>query len=194
LREYHTPDGALAARERVVYENGSLLSFDVEELQSGAKGKAAVGHRELDNKTLLYFQYTPRVGARTEARNEVLRKDVLINDLIPYFIASHREELMKGSTVKCRFIVLQRTETIGFKLVKESETNWRGQPVVIVRMEPTSLVIAQLVEPVRFTIEMGGDHRILQYIGRTTPMIKRGNKWEDLDAATVFDWTPAPGK
>ena len=57
-------------------------------------------------------------------------------------------------------------------------------------MQPTSIVIARLVEPVYFTVEKGGEHRILQYVGRTTPMIRRGNKWEDLDAVNVFDWKP----
>jgi len=108
--------------------------------------------------------------------------------MIPYFVLSHWEELMNGATVKFRFIVLQRAETIGFNLVKESETTWHGKPVVILRMEPTSVVIAQLVEPVRFTVEKAPDHRILQYVGRTTPKIKKGNKWEDLDAVSVFAW------
>jgi hypothetical protein len=29
---------------------------------------------------------------------------------------------------------------------------------------------------------------VLQYDGRTTPKLKDGSKWKDLDAATVFDW------
>ena len=37
-------------------------------------------------------------------------------------------------------------------------------------------------------VQSQGERRILQYVGRATPMIKRGSKWEDLDAVTVFDW------
>jgi hypothetical protein len=32
---------------------------------------------------------------------------------------------------------------------------------------------------------------VLQYVGRTTPKLKEGNKWKELDALTVFDWDHA---
>ena len=55
-------------------------------------------------------------------------------------------------------------------------------------MEPTSMLIRQLVDPLFFVVERDGLHRILEYIGRTTPMVKAGNQWKELDAATIFDW------
>ena len=55
-------------------------------------------------------------------------------------------------------------------------------------MEPTSLIIARLVDPVFFTLEKNGQHRVLRYTGRVTPKTKVGNKWDDLDATVVFDW------
>jgi len=189
LREYYPPEGLLAARERVVYENGNLISFDLDELQTGAKGRVVIGpDPEKSNHPKLFFQYAPRPGGPTEAKSEALRPDVLVSDMMPRFVSTHWEQLMKGSSAKFRFIVFQRSETIGFKLVKDSEGTWHGKPVVILRMEPSSLVIAQLVDPVFFTVEKSGSHRILQYVGRTTPMIKKGNKWEILEAVSVFDF------
>jgi hypothetical protein len=85
-------------------------------------------------------------------------------------------------------IVAPRAETIGFRVVKESETLWQGKPVVILRMEPTSPIIRALVDPLHFKIEKDSPHRVLEYSGRTTLKIKSGNKWEDLDGITVFDW------
>jgi hypothetical protein len=188
LREYTHRDRSLAARERVAYENGRLVSFELEELQSGAKGQALLRPDPAGNgKEIIKFAYSPGPGAKTITSTENLRKDVLVNDMLPGFLFGHWDELMKGAAVKFRVIVLQRRETIGFKLVKESDSTWQGRPVVIIRMEPSSAIIAHLLEPVRFTVEQGR-RRILQYSGRTTPMIKRGNKWEDLDAASVFDW------
>jgi hypothetical protein len=55
-------------------------------------------------------------------------------------------------------------------------------------MEPTSLIIARLVDPLFFTLEKDGQHRVLQYTGRVTPKTRIGNKWDDLDATVVFDW------
>ncbi|MEY2466359.1 MAG: hypothetical protein QOD03_880, partial [Verrucomicrobiota bacterium] len=43
-------------------------------------------------------------------------------------------------------------------------------------------------DPLYFTLEKEGEHRVLQYSGRITPSISRNNKWEDADAMTVFDW------
>lgn len=95
---------------------------------------------------------------------------------------------MGGSPVKFCFAVIARAETVGFKLLKESETTWRGKPVVLVKMEPTSWIIAKIVDPLVFTVEKGGRHRVLQCLGRTTPRIRQGRTWVYLDALSVFDW------
>src|SRR6267378_2991515 len=104
------------------------------------------------------------------------------------FIWAHWDELMAGATVKSRLITLSRTETVGFQFTKAAETVRQGRPVLVVRMEPSSLIIAQFIEPLFFTLEKEGRRRILQYSGRVTPSIRKGDKWEDLDALTVFDW------
>jgi hypothetical protein len=187
LREYRLPEGTLAARERVAYTNGRLASFEMDELQAGFRGSVAVV-AEGGGQPRLVFKWARAPDAKAETKSEPLRKDVLVNDMIPGFISLHWDELMRGRAINFRFVVLARLETIGFRLVKESEGTNSGKPVVVMRMEPTSFIIARLVNPVRFTVEKTGQRRILQYVGRTTPMIKRGNKWEDLDALTVFDW------
>jgi hypothetical protein len=42
-----------------------------------------------------------------------------------------------------------------------------------------------------FTIENAPPYHVLQYAGRTTPKVRAGEKWEDFDALTVFDWASA---
>jgi hypothetical protein len=59
---------------------------------------------------------------------------------------------------------------------------------MIVTLQPSSIIIARLVDPLHFVIEKDGQHRVLQYSGRTTPSIRKNGKWDDLDAVTVFDW------
>src|ERR1043166_8874957 len=186
LREYRLPDDTLVARERVAYNNGRLATFEMEEFQTGFRGSVVVA--EDGGQPRLVFKWARRPDAKPETKTEPLHKDVLVNDMIPGFISQHWDELMRGAAVNFRFIVLARLETIGFRFVKESERNWDGKPVVIIRMEPTSFIVARLVNPVHFTVEKTGQRRILQYVGRTTPLTKRGNKWEDLDALTVFEW------
>ncbi|HWX22123.1 MAG TPA: hypothetical protein VN578_19655 [Candidatus Binatia bacterium] len=189
--DYTYPNGSLAAKDRIVYQGGRLASFEEEELQIGEKGSAMI-RRDPKNpdRWKIYFEYTIGQGgaAKKSSDSEVMENDALIDDMVPAFIVSHWEMIEKGLAAKFRYIVLSRKETVGFKLVKESETTWRGQPVVRIKMEPTSIIIARLVDPLTFVVEKNGAHRILEYIGRTTPLVKNGNKWKELDAVSIFDW------
>lgn len=189
--DYNYPNGLLAARDRIVYEAGRLASYDEEELQTGERGSATIRPDPKNpGKWRIYFEYTTGLGvaAKKTSDSEALQNDTLVDDMILGFIESHWDTLQEGLPAKFRFIVLSRKETVGFKLIKAAETKRLGKPVVLLKMEPTSFIIAQLVDPLIFVVEKAGAHRILEYIGRTTPRIKTGTKWKVLDAATVFDW------
>ncbi len=189
--DYTYSDGSLAARDRIVYKAGRLASYDEEELQLGERGSVTIrADPKSPGNRRIYYEYTTGLGgaAKRTTDSEALQADTLVDDMIPGFIVSHWEALQTGQAAKFRYIVLSRQETVGFKLVKESETTRFGKPVVRIKMEPTSFIIAQLVDPLIFVVERNGAHRILEYIGRTTPRIKTGTKWKELDAFTVFDW------
>ena len=191
LREYTYPDGKPAARERVVYDGDDLVSYALDELQIGAAGTVKV-RRDPGNpaRSALLFEYTKDLasGGKPKTSTEALRNDTLTSDMVAPFLRSHWAELSNGEKVKCRYVVVPRRETVGFTFVKESETTSQGGAVVIIRMEPTSPIIARLVDPVFFTLEKDGQHRVLHYVGRVTPKAKAGNKWDDLDATVVFEW------
>jgi len=189
LREFHNPDGSLAALERVRYERGRLVRFELDEGQIGATGNALV--EPLPNqRQRIQFQYTTRStrADRPKRESETLRDQVLINDMLPGFMTDHWDELTRGETVQFRYIVVPRLETIAFKLKRESAGDLRGKKVVRIKMEPSSRLIAQFLDPLVFTVEADPPHRILQYWGRTTPKIRSGQSWNDLDALSVFNW------
>jgi hypothetical protein len=191
VREYRYPDGKLAAREQVVYDGNTLASFELEELQTGASGSATV---ERDPQQLakasMAFRYTQSASAaaRSTVRSETLDRETLVNDMVGPFLVSRYERLIRGEKVGCRYAVVPRKETVGFSFVKASDSKWCGQEVLIVKLEPTSLLISALVDPLFFTLEKTPPHRVLQYVGRTTPKIGKNGRWKDLDAVTVFDW------
>jgi hypothetical protein len=187
VREYLYPDGTLAARESAVYDGNNLLSYELDELQIKAHGTVKV-LRHPETTPTLVFRYVTDNNAKTNVNSEALRPDTLIGDMIAPFLAARWDDLMKGREVKCRYVAAARAETVGFKFAKHAESTFRGRPGVIVKMWPTSFIIAALVDPLFFTMERDGEHRVLQYDGRTTPKIKVGNKWKDLDAVAVFDW------
>jgi hypothetical protein len=191
LREYRYPDGRIAARETAVYQGNALLSWDVEELQVHAGGRAVVERADTEPK--VHFEYDKNLEDRStpKKRAEDLRKDTLISDMVGPFLLDHWDALMRGEEVKCRYIVVPRTETVGFTFEKVKAEKRETRDVVIIKMSATSPIISALVDPLFFTIEKGGKHRVLEYQGRTTPKLRVGNKWKDLDAVTVFNW-PQP--
>jgi hypothetical protein len=189
LREFKNPDGSLAAQERVVYERGRLVRFELDDLQIGASGRA-VFESTSDNQRRIDFQYTTdaRRDAKPKRKVETTGDEPLTADSIGPFLANHWEEINGGGVVKFRYLVVPRLETIGFKFSRESTGEFHGKKVVQVKMEPTSWVISQMVDPLMFTIESDPPHRVLQYWGRTTPKVRSGQGWRDLDALSVFDW------
>ncbi len=184
LREFNLPNGKLAAREQVVYEGNQLKSFVLEELQTGAKGSVTV--ESADGTPKIKFNYTE--GSTKKSGSEKFLNEILISDMVGPYLASHWDALAKGAAVKCRLVSVSRAETVGFKFIKESDSTWRGKPVSIVTLQPSSLIIAKFVDPLHFIVEKDAPHRVFQYTGRTTPSIQKNGKWEDLDAVTVFDW------
>jgi len=191
-RDFTYPDGKIAARERVVYSGDTLVTYQLEEMQIGASGTANIRLRAAGPaKGRIEFEYSKESGARPKLRSEPLSSNALIADMIGPFLASHWDSLQQGQKLKIRYIVVPRTETVGFTFVKESDAQWRGRDVIILKMEATSKLLAILVDPLFFTIEKAPPHRVLQYAGRTTPKLQVGGKWKDLDATTVFDWESA---
>ena len=188
-REFRNPDGSLVAQERVLYERGRLVRFELGELQIGANGRAVVEPLP-DKQRRIDFQYTKGSGqvAKPKRKVETVREEALTSDSLPVFLADHWEELKGGAVVKFRYLVVPRLETIGFKFSRESTTEFHGKKVVRIKMEPTSWVIAKIVDPLMFTVESEPPHRVLQYWGRTTPKIRNGQSWRDLDALSVFNW------
>jgi hypothetical protein len=191
-RNYDYADGKPAARERVVYEGDALVLFELDELQTGGRGSARI-RRDANHpeKNRVDFEYAVKSGDRPKTRTEALREDTLIGDMVGPFLVSHYDTLSRGEKVRCRYIVVPRSETVGFTFVKDSETTWQGRSVLVVRMKASSRLIAALVDPLFFTMEENAPHRVVQYIGRTTPKIQVGGKWKDFDAVTVFDWGSA---
>lgn len=191
-RDFTYPDGKVAAREQVVYEGDALVSYRLDESQIGAGGTATI-LRVPGNpaKGSIQFEYSKEAGTSPKRHTETLRENTLIADMVGPFLLAHWEALRRGEKVKCRYVVVPRTETVGFTFSREAGEVSAGQNEITVKMQPSSTFVSVLVDPLFFTIEEASPHRVLQYVGRTTPKIQVGQKWKDLDAVTVFDWKSA---
>ncbi len=174
-RNYTYPDGRLAVRERVVYEGAALVSYELEDLQTGAVGSARI-RRAADNPAQgsIRFEYRKRAGDRPRARSEAMRENTLISDMVGPFLKSHWDELVRGEEVHCRLIVVPRRETVGFTFVKPSEPAGQGGDALTVRMEASSPFVAALVDPLVFKIEKAAPHRVCSILGARRPKSRRG--------------------
>jgi hypothetical protein len=187
-RQFLDTNGVVVAVENVVYESGRLVSFQMQEFQAQVSGAVQiVSDPENPARQKLVISYgrglTPPKGEAAK-----LSPDTLFDDTLYPFMMAHWEDLMHGDAVKFRFISLEWERTFAFLLVKTAELTQDGRTVEQIKMEPASVIVSHLVDPLIFIVEKGGAHRILSYTGRTTPRIKKGKAWKYLDAETVFDW------
>jgi hypothetical protein len=188
LRSYLNPDGSIAAVETVVYRQGNLVSFAVDERQTGEHGAVTVS--EVTGRKKLNFEWTTGNGGRTKTRNdsETMQPDTLVSDMIPGFICEHWSQLSRGEAVEFRYIEADRLSTYGLRLVKESDATLNGKAVVRLRLEASNFFIARLMDPLFFYIEKDEPHRPLEYMGCTTPKLRDGENWKDFEALSVYDW------
>jgi len=187
LREFRDPNGGLAAQERVQYERGRLVRFELDERQIGAVGHALV--KPIGNqRQQIQFRYTRRSSEAAKQATETVREPVMISDTLPGFLVDHWDELSRGAAPKFRFIVVPRQETIAFKVSRGSAVEFDGRKAVRIRMEPVSWIISKALAPLIFTVEADSPHRVLQYWGRTTPRVPVGEALREVEVLTVFDW------
>ena len=186
-RQFFATNGALAAEEKVIYESNRLVSFQMREFQEQVSGAVRIEPDPKNPARQKIFISYARGLTPPKGDAQKLQPDTVIDDTLYPFLLAHWDDLMRGDAVKFRFVSLEWERTFEFRFVKAAESSQNGPSVVQIRMEPTGRFVAKLVDPLIFTVEKNGSHRILSYLGRTTPRIRKGRSWKYLDAETVFD-------
>lgn len=175
--------GKTLVEERLrVGPDGKAIEFHQDHLQIGAKGALRIQGSQLE-----FGWETP---GKTKQESETTDEDVLVPPMLPDKIRANWDPLMNGKTVKVRLGVLDRTETVGFKLDKNEESEFQGKPSVTFRFKPTSFVIQAIVNPVMLTFDRQ-TRTLLRVVGRMP--IKRaeaGGKFKDFDGDTLYTAVP----
>lgn len=187
-RQFLRPDGFLAAVEIVTYQSNQLATLEMKEFQAGLAGELKIipdAKKPARQKLVIGFGRGPE-PLKSDVQN--LPSDAVVDDTLYPFMLAHWDALMRGDAVKFHFVSLEWERTFVFRLVKIAETTQDGRAAVRIKMEPANLLVARLVNPLYFTVEKDAPHRVLAYVGRTTPRVKKGKSWKYLDAETVFDW------
>ncbi len=192
-RQFFRPNGSEAAVDRVVYQTNRLVSYQMQEFQARVSGAARIAPDPKNPaQPQLFISYGPGlIPPKGDAQN--LPPDIVFDDTVYPFMMAHWDTLIRGDTVRFHFVSFEWERTFMFRFVKTGESERNGRAVELIKMDPVSLFVAPMVDPLIFTVEKASPHRILSYTGRTTPRIQKGNSWKYLDAETVFDYPDANG-
>lgn len=176
---FTSPDNSIAATEDVLTENGKIKTYTVHQNQLGETGTMEVK----DGK--IHFSYTKE--GKVSTNEEDLPDNLIIGPTLVDYLTQRKDLLLRGESVAVRFAVLDRKETVGFKFFKDSEGSFEGKPSVVIKMKPSSFVIAAIVDPLYFTF-LKDEWKLAELVGRTIPKQKRDGKWKDLDADILYHW------
>jgi hypothetical protein len=170
-------DGADLVLEQTVWEHGALTRFEFDQRQVDEQGSVEVGP---DTVT---FRYTSE--GKTKTATEKRTANFVVPGTLDEYVHAHWSEIQRGESVAVRFAVLDRLETIGFKLFKDKDLTLDGKKYVVVSMVPSDFFIRLLVKKVSIVFVENGDG-ILEIVGRTSPKLREGKRWVDCDAEGVF--------
>jgi len=192
-RQFFRTNGIMAAVDKVVYKSNRLESYKMQDFQARVSGAVRIAPGQSDpGRQQIFISYGPGLVPPI-GKAQKLPSDIVYDDTVYPFMLAHWDALMRGDTVKFHFISFEWARTFMFQLLKTGESVQHNRPVVQITMQPTSTLLAPFVDPLIFTVEKASPHRILSYIGRTTPRIQKGGSWKYLDAETVFNYPAAAG-
>ncbi|MEE8396007.1 MAG: hypothetical protein V3S29_08135 [bacterium] len=132
---------------------------------------------------------TVKMLARENGKEEIERKDLPWEPQMAYSaivvptMVDEWSKLAGGGTVAFDLLVASRLGTVGFRLKKDSVARISGEPVMVVRMEPSSWLIRRLVDPLYFFLAQKAPHRLVEFKGRSSIRTDDG---DTQDLRTVF--------
>lgn len=176
---FTSPEGAEVVVEDVEFDGARLKSYRQQQKQVGADGKVEVQGDRL--------VFTLAKGGSSSTASEARKDNFVVGPSLIPFLLERWEAVAAGKPIDVRFAVVDRKETLGFTLKKQKEIDRGGRRAFVVRMKPTSFVIAALVDPLYFTLD-AETGRLLELEGRVLPKKKVGEKWADLDAVTLYEY------
>ncbi len=178
IRAVHlNPDQTEAVVEEVHFEKGQLTRYFQDHKQRNEKGSLAVRNGKV------HFSYIKDGTVKED--EEDLTDNFVVGPILFDYLKVHWKILLAGEDVSVRFAALDRLETVGFKFFKVDEKKVDGNELVVIKMKPTSIIIAALVDPLYFTFTKK-EAVPIEYRGRVLPKARVNGKWEDLDAEVVY--------
>jgi hypothetical protein len=173
-------DGKELVYEEAVADGFKVKSYELDHKQLGEKGSLKVEGKKI------VLSYTKK--GETDTETEDLPDNLVVGPTLVEYLKAHWAEILKGDTISVRYVAIDRKETVGFKFFKTEEKSWDGEEAIVVKMKPSSFVIAAIVDPLFFTFRKK-DGRLLALVGRTQPKRRDGDDWKDVDAEIRYRYS-----
>jgi hypothetical protein len=177
--EYFDPKGVLALREITSLKNGKVTKVVVEQKQINQVGTIEVADAKL--------VFTVEESGKKKSSSEKFKEPFLVPANLQDFVSANWEEIDKGKTFDFRWGVWFRKETVGFEFTKIGDEQEGAEQVMVVRMKPSSWLIAKLVDPIIFKFNRS-TKRLSSFIGRVAPKQAVGGDYKDLDGEVVYKY------
>ncbi len=177
--EFRDAQGMLAVSE--VYEKKG--DEEVYRYRQHQTGESAEVRRKGKGVT---YRFQDSDGKLHEDHEEATEDWVVGPSLVPRLQAGWAR-ILRGEPVPVRIAVPDRRESFGFVFRPDLSARDKnlGAESVRVWLEPRSAFLRLLVSPIEFWLSADGT-RVHKVRGRTLLKIKRGSRFEDLDAVTRF--------
>jgi len=177
--------GTVVMTEQTVYQGTTLISQNIEQLQTKEAWELKV-----DGKKLTVRTFELKDGARKEVEKdtETISGSLISGPVARNFLREHWEKLMNGDTVKTRFVVMEIGGTVGFEFKKKAQT----EREVTIEMRPSSFFVDMIVDPIEMVYD-SVEKRMIRYRGRTPLKTLNGKKWDPVDSEIHYLWEPGNG-
>lgn len=177
---YKTPDGKVAFTEKTDVENGEFKSYVIDQPDARISGKIEAQANKLK------FSFTENGETKTD--DDDFNDNTIVPSTASDFIQKHWDSLLKGEDANSRFAVADRRETVGFKFFKVGDEKRDGKDVVVIRMKPTSFIIAAILpKPVLFIIDKA-TRKNIEFHGRLPFKRLENGKLRDQDGVIVYHY------
>ena len=176
---YRDSEGHVLYEEKVELVGNNVKKVSIDQAQTGDKALVEIK----DGRA--YFSKTS--DGKSKSGDEKIGDSFVMSANFQKYVTSHWKEISDGETLEFRFGVWDRIETVGFKVFKMGDTKVAGQDAVLVKLKPSSFLIAALVNPLVFKFAADGS-KILELNGRVPVKKKLGSSFKDQDAEGVFTY------
>lgn len=176
---FKDPEGNVAIEQNIILDGSKVLRDETNQKQLNQVGLMEVK----DGKIF----FTKTADGKTSTKEEALEDTFVTSGSFQRFVKDNWADITKGETVSFRYGVWDRQETVGFKIFKNGEEKDGDKTIIVVKMKPSSFIIAAIVKPIIFKFPADGAH-LLEMNGRVAPKKKDGDKWKDLDAEVVYTY------